>query len=135
MAAAVLGLDELDWLISTAPSELTRHSLPKYVIHLGPDELRNLDEVAFASFVVGHRAERLVQCVELSAGALDSLEHGSLQLAAVAARALFEIAATSWDVHSTLTAIRPQIHGRPDAIIATARQAEGDLWQALWKPE
>jgi hypothetical protein len=128
-----LGLDELDWLISTALSELMRYALPKYVIHLGPDELRKLDEVAFASFVVGHRAERLVQCVELSAGALDNLEHGSLQLAAVAARALFEIAATSWDVHSTLTAIWPQIHGRPDAIIATAREAQGDLWQALWK--
>jgi hypothetical protein len=56
-----------------------------------------------------------------------------LQLAAVAARALFEIAATSWDVHSTLTAIWPQIHGRSDAIIATAREVEGDLWQALWK--
>jgi hypothetical protein len=65
-----------------------RHPLPKYVILLDPDELSDLDEVAFASFIVGHRAERLVQCIELSAGALDNLEHGSLQLAAVAARAI-----------------------------------------------
>jgi hypothetical protein len=128
-----LGLGELDWLISAALSELVRYSLPKYVIHLGPDELSNLDEVAFVSLVIGHRAERLVQCVELSAGALDNLEHGSLQLAAVAARALFEIAATSWDVHSTLTAIWPKIHGCPDAIAAIFREADSDLWQALWK--
>jgi hypothetical protein len=128
-----LGLGQLDWLITAALSELMRHPLPKYVIHLGPDELSNLDEVAFASFAIGHRAERLVQCVELSAGALDNLEHGSLQLAAVAARALFEIAATSWDVHSTLTAIWPNIHGRPDAIVAIVREADSDLWQALWK--
>jgi hypothetical protein len=128
-----LGLGQLDWLITAALSELMRHPLPKYVIHLGPDELSNLDEVAFASFAIGHRAERLVQCVELSAGALDNLERGSLQLAAVAARALFEIAATSWDVHSTLTAIWPNIHGRPDAIVAIVREADSDLWQALWK--
>jgi hypothetical protein len=128
-----LGLGELDWLISVALSEIIRYPLPKYVIHLGPDEFPNLDEVAFASFVIGHRAERLVQCVELGAGALDNLEQGSLQLAAVAARALFEIAATSWDVHSTLTAVWSNIHGRPDAIVATVREADGDLWQALWK--
>jgi hypothetical protein len=47
--------------------------------------------------------------------------------------ALFETAATSWDVHSTLTAIWPQVHGRPDAIVAITKEADSDLWQALWK--
>jgi hypothetical protein len=53
-----LGLDELDWLISAAISEIIRYPIPKYVIHPSPDELSNLDEVAFASFVIGHRSER-----------------------------------------------------------------------------
>ena len=51
----------------------------------------------------------------------------------MAARALFEIAATSWDVHSKITAIWPEVHGNPDAIVAIAREADSDLWQALWR--
>ena len=69
----------------------------------------------------------------ISAGALDNLEHGSLQLAAVAARALFEIAATSSDVHTAPISTWREVHGSADGVRNIVRRPDGDLWQALWK--
>jgi hypothetical protein len=131
-AGVHLGLDELGWLVEVALAELARHPLPQTAIHLGPEERDALEPIAFASFVVAHRAERLLQLIELSGGALDSLEHGSLQLAAIAARCLFETAAASYHVHSTLTASWGEVNGLPEAVQGIARRADSELWRALW---
>lgn len=127
-----LGLDELEWLIEIALAELARHPLPKTAIDLGPEERAELEPIAFASFIVAHRAERLLQLIELGAGALDNLEHGSLQLAAIAARCLFETAAASYHVHSTLTTAWGEVNGSREGVQAIAGRADSDLWKALW---
>jgi hypothetical protein len=131
-SAGDLGLDELDWLVSMGLVELARYPFPETVLHLGPDDLDSLDPLTFASFLVAHRAERLLQLIELSAGALDNLEHSSLQLSAVAARALFEIAAVSNNVHSTLSNAWCQVHGSPDDVRAIVSDPKTAMWQALW---
>jgi hypothetical protein len=113
--------------------EYVKHPLPRLVIHLGPENQDELDALAFASAIVAHRAERLVQSVELGAAALDNLEHGSVQLAAVAARTLFEIAATSFYVHSMLESVWEHANGSPEVVRQVVTNPQGKLWQSLWK--
>ena len=129
---ASLGLGELDWLVRCGLTELGRHALPEFIIALAPDDFQRLDPVSFVSFIVGHRAERLIQLTELGAGALDSLEHGSLHLSAIAARALFEIAATSYSVHRILEVDWRRVHGSIESVREIAVSSDSKLWMALW---
>ena len=61
---ASLGLGELDWLVRCGLTELGRHALPEFIIALAPDDFQRLDPVSFVWFIVGHRAERLIQLTE-----------------------------------------------------------------------
>lgn len=125
-------LDELDWIISRALAEFERFPFPEAIIHLGPEQQSQVDPVAFASVVVAHRAERLLQLTELAAGALDNLEHRSLQLAAAAARCLFEIGATSYDVHNKLLDTWRSVHGSKLRVTTAVSTSDSAIWQALW---
>jgi hypothetical protein len=127
-----LGLDELEWLLNVGLGELWRHTLPTTAIHLGPEDRHEVEPVAFASFVIAHRAERLFQLVELSAAALDNLEAGSLQLAAVAARYLLEVAAASAHAHDTLETEWSRVTGSPRDVAQIAGRADSNLWKVLW---
>jgi hypothetical protein len=128
-----VGLDRLDWLIRAGLEELSRHPFPETVLHAGPDDRSRLEAIHFASFIVAHRAERLLQLTELSASALDNLEHGSLQLAAIAARALFEIAAVTAQMHAKLEVAWRRVHGSAGGVEAVASDPESELWTALWE--
>jgi hypothetical protein len=89
--------------------------------------------VSFASALVAHRAERLVQAAELTAGALNALEIGALQVSAVAARALFELAALSHDLHPKLLEPWRQVHGSISRVRAAANSNEFATFHLLWE--
>jgi hypothetical protein len=131
-AGANLRLTELDWLVRKALEELVRQPFPRVFIHLRPTELASLDAESFGSFLVTHRAERLVQLTELSAGALHALEVRSLQLSAVAARALFEVATVSYDVHGAVLREWRKVRSAPEDIRAVVSNPESNLWRSLW---
>jgi hypothetical protein len=128
-ARAELGLDELDWLLKRTVDELAAHQLPRTAIHLEPGERRPREAVDVASFVVAHRAERLFQLVELAGTALDSLEHGSLLPSAIVARSLFELAATTDNVHGTILPIWREASSTQS--IREVVETNAAVWDAL----
>lgn len=130
MAPNKLPLGQLEWMIERLLATYTRHPLPQFILHWAPDEADRADAVAVVSVLVGHRAERLVQCVELAAAALDALEHRSLQLAAVSARALLEVAVVGHRDHGALLDIWRPVHGCAGDVRA-ATSGRGLLWDQL----
>jgi hypothetical protein len=52
-------LAKIDGLVTTLLHDYAAHPLPLTFINVGPNDLDGLDPLAFASFVVAHRAERL----------------------------------------------------------------------------
>lgn len=131
-AASNRNIQIIDDRIQLLLDDYAKHTFPRAILHPGPTEVGSLDAAALCSFLVGHRAERLVQCVELSAAALDNLEHGSLQVSAVAARALMEVAAASSAVHSILIKTWREVHGSPVAVQRLANDEANELVLALW---
>lgn len=126
-------LQKLDRFVDFLLHDFTSHPLPSTFIHLGTDQFHLHDPLSFASFVVAHRAERLVQGVELGASALDCLEHGSLQLAAGAARMLLEISFVTVDGHAKLLDAWRPVHGSPEAVLEVAGATDTPLWAELWQ--
>jgi hypothetical protein len=131
-AEANLGLGVLDDLIGFGLAELARHPLPAFAIAIGPDDELDLEPIAFVSLLVAHRAERLFQLTELAAAALDNLEHGGLEVAAITARSLFEIAAVSNDVHDRLLQAWADAHDSPDAVRTVATRKDTPVWSHIW---
>lgn len=126
-------LERLDRVVRLARDDLRAHPLPKYAINVGPDSPSRLEPIIFASYLVSHRAERLFQLVELTAGTLHHLERRSLQMAIIAARALFETAIVSRRTHGALEGVWRSAHGHRDLVRCTASDADGPLWAALYK--
>lgn len=126
-------LERLDLLIDALLKEHRRWPFPEQIVHLGPADQDLLDATTFASNVVGLRAERLSQAVDLTAGALDALERGSVQRAAVTARALFELAAVSQQLHKDLATQWAEVHGNASLVHCTVTDAGSLLWRGLWK--
>lgn len=87
---------------------------------------------SFASALVAHRAERLMQTAELTAGALNALELGALQLSAVSTRALFELAVLCQDIHQELLEPWRQVHGSVSRVRAAANSNEFTTFRLLW---
>jgi len=127
-----LGLDEFNRLISLLLNELARYELPEFTVYTGPGERLRVTPTAFASTLVTHRAERLIQTAELTAGALAALETGALQLSAVAARALFELAVVCWDIHQQLLEPWRAAHGSIKRVRADASSGESETFRILW---
>lgn len=130
---SLLGLRLLDPLIDELLHEHAARPFPEQIVHVGPGDEGVLDAISYASTLVGHRAERLSQAVDLSAAALDSLEHGSVQLAAVAARTLLELALVSQQLQVVLDRDWGQAHGHAERVTAVVKDASDPLWQILWR--
>jgi hypothetical protein len=127
-----LGLDEFHRLIFLLLNELARYELPQFGIYIGPGDRLRVTPVGFASALVTHRAERLIQTAELAAGALAALEYGGLQLSAVASRALFELAVVCWDIHQQLLEPWRSVHGSIKRVRAEASSNESKTFSILW---
>lgn len=141
-------------LVSLLLEELVRYPMPEFVIYRsssptppsngeGPntrckraspatDGPPKATPASFASALVAHRAERLVQAAELTAGALDALEEGALQLSAVAARALFELAVLCQDIHQKLLEPWREVHGSISRVRAAANCDDFATFEILW---
>lgn len=125
-------LEHIDQAVTRLLSEVTRTPFPDLVIHIGPDDAGKADATAFASLLVASRAERLVQCVELSASCLANLENGSLQVSAIAARALFETFTVSMDVREQVVEAWRDIRLDRGVIQSAASDFSSPLWSLLW---
>lgn len=134
---------EVGRLVSILLDDMARYPMPEFVIYRsGPvgqasaspaeDGPPKATPVSFASALVANRAERLVQSAELTAGALNALESGALQLSAVAARALFELAVLSNDIHPTLVNPWREVHGSISRVRAAANSDEFTTFRLLW---
>lgn len=128
-----VSLERVDRVVRLARDDLRAHPLPKYAVNVGPDSPSRLEPIIFASCLVSHRAERLFQLVELTAGTLDHLERRSLQMAIIAARALFETAIVSRRTHGALEGVWRNVHGDCELVRSVASDADGLLWAALYK--
>jgi hypothetical protein len=126
-------LRNLNFFMARLCDELRAHQLPSYAFHLGPSDWSELDPMIFGSYLVSHRAERLFQATELAAGGLQNLERRSLQMAVVAARALFECAVASRRTHQALLTNWRAVHGDETAVTKLCSDAGGELWHALHK--
>lgn len=127
-----LDLERLDRATRQALRALGEHPFPQLIIHLDPGEKRKAGPVALASLVVGLRAERLTQLVELSASALHNLERRSIQVAAIAARALLELAVLCLDGEEGLREGWREARATPDLIRAVAADFDSSVWASLW---
>jgi hypothetical protein len=128
-----LQLNRLDLIVDRLCEEIRARPLPRYAINLGPPGRWKVDPTIFGSYLVSHRAERLFQSVELAAGGLQNLERRWLQMAAIAARALFESAIVSCRAHLTLLTVWRQAHGDSTAVRTLCSDSDGELWLALYK--
>jgi hypothetical protein len=124
-------LRRVDWYVSKLLTELGRHPFPEFVIHLNQDDMERFDPVVFASALVAHRAERLTQCTELVASVMSNLEAGSLQVAALAARALIETTAVSYRFHEVLLESWRPVHGSAADVRQLALDYQSELWDGL----
>lgn len=119
-------------LVGRLLDELFRHPFPAFVVYVAPTGEFVLTPKLFASAFVSHRAERLVQCAELLAGTLAALERGELQLSAVAARALFELAVVCRDIHQPMLVPWRAIHGSVSRIRSAARSHDCETFRLVW---
>jgi hypothetical protein len=120
-------LRDMNRLISLLLHEHDLHRLPRYIVHLDPQEVETVDAISFTSTVIGLRAERLVQAEELAAAALLQLERGGLQVAALSARALLEIGAVSYHTHGVLLRGWRPIDGKTDAVLTAASDGRSEV--------
>lgn len=119
--------------VSLLLEELVRYPLPQFLLSTGPANACSVTPLSFASALVGHRAERLVQTVELTSAALLGLECGALQLSAVASRALFELAIVCSDIHQQLLEPWRSVHGNIKRVRQEANSDESVTFQVLWE--
>lgn len=136
-------LPQIGRLVSVLLDEITRYQLPEFVIYRSAEN-RPLQSTpatdgplkatpaSFTSALVSHRAERLVQAAELTAGALGALENGALQLSAVATRALFELAVVCRDIHQPLLEPWRSVHGSISRVRAAANNDDFESFRILW---
>lgn len=125
-------LEHVSNLVSLLLDEVRLHPLPSFVVHARPKGSFTINPVFFAATMASHRAERLIQAVELAAGALDALESGALQLSAVAARALFELAVVCEDLHQPMLEPWRKIHGSVARVRAAANSANCETFNLVW---
>ncbi len=127
-----LGLDWIDRAVALLLSEFARVPMPQLIIQLGPQDASKADPTAFASLLAGLRGERLTQCVELSGAALKNLELGSLQVSAIAARALLELAVATMDGQDEVLELWRSARGDRRAVKGAASDFTSPPWSLLW---
>lgn len=127
-----IGLAWIDRAVGLLLSEYGRVPMPQLIIHLGPEDASRADPTAFASLLVGLRAERLTQCVELSGAALRDFELGSLQVSAITARALLELAVATMDGQGELLDSWRSARGDRRNVREVASTFTSVPWSLLW---
>lgn len=125
------GPHALDRALGWITAELARHPLPEQMITVGGWSLGRKDPVTFASFLTGHRAERLAQVSDLAANALSCLGVGALLPAAASARSALEIAAMCAYADREIDRCWPPAHGSVDRIREAVLGPDAALWNTL----
>lgn len=128
-----LPLLQIERAVDLLLAELALHPLPQFVAYTAPGDPQPVTPISFASSLVAHRAERLVQAAELASVALDSLETGRLQISGISARALFEMAILCADVHQPMLEPWRSVHGNIKRVRAEAHLQDGVTFQLLWQ--
>ncbi|MEU8606436.1 hypothetical protein AB0C29_00285 [Actinoplanes sp. NPDC048791] len=124
-------IHQLDLSIQDMVTEYRRHRLPVEVISMGHWSVHQRNAVAFASCLVGHRAERLMQIGDLAANALICLEAGAVLPAAASARSALELSAMCHYLQRKLSGVWGRVHGDGEQIRQEVLGADMNLWKTL----
>lgn len=130
----LVNLERLNRMVTLLINEVAQHPLPEFVVYHAPDDPPlQFNPTLFAAALVASRAERLVQASALTAGALEALERGNLQVSAVATRSLYEIAILCADIHQELLDPWRAVHGKIAMVRSAASSKDFKTFKILWE--